>query len=85
MNLVVTVVLAKYEPLKVSDLVSSFQIDGKDATFDDITLGRVDGNDFFNMKDCAVTCGKLAAGVHTFKINFKGGPNLDCFKFTFTK
>lgn len=85
MNLVVTVVLAKYEPIKVSDLVSSFQIDGKDATFDDITLGRVDGNDFFNMKECAVTCGKLAAGVHTFKINFKGGPNLDCFKFTFTK
>lgn len=85
MNLTVTMVLAKYEAVKVSSLISSITIDGNEATYDDITLGRTDGNDWFNMKDCNITCGKLAAGVHSFRVNFKGGPNLDCFKFVFSK
>ncbi len=81
----VKAVMAKFEAVKVSDLISSFKIDGTVATFDDLTLGGAEGNQWFNFKECNVTCGTLAAGKHTFRIDFKGGPNLDCFKFVFTK
>ncbi len=83
MNLTVTTVIAKYEAVPASSLVS-FKFDGTDMIFDDVTLGKTDGNDYFNFKDVVVNCGKVAAGNHTFRINLNGG-NVDCFKFNFTK
>lgn len=85
MNLVVNMNAAKYEAVKVSEIVSSFEIDGTTATYDDITLGKTDGNDWFNFKAIPVTCGKLSAGKHRFRVNFKAGPNLDSFDFVLTK
>ncbi len=85
MTLSVTTVMAKYEPVTASALVS-FALDGATLTFDDVALGKKeDGtNDWFNFKDVVVDCGTVAAGRHTFRINLTGG-NIDCFKFNFTK
>ena len=83
LKLSVTTVIAKYEAVPASQLVN-FALDGDAKTFTDVTLGRTDGNDWFNFKDVVVDCGTLTAGSHTFRINLTGG-NIDCFKFTFTK
>ncbi len=83
LKLSVTTVIAKYESVPASQLVN-FALDGDAKTFTDVTLGRTDGNDWFNFKDVVVDCGTLTAGSHTFRINLTGG-NIDCFKFTFTK
>ena len=77
--------LAKYEPTKVSQYIDKVEVDGNAVTFEDIDLGRTDGNDWFNFKEVKVTCGKIKAGAHTFKVTFKAGCNVDCFDFKFTK
>lgn len=77
--------LAKYEPSKVSQFIDKVEVDGNTVTFEDIDLGRTDGNDFFNFKEVKVTCGTIKAGAHTFKVTFKAGCNVDCFDFKFTK
>ena len=83
LKLSVTTVIAKYESVSASSLVS-FVLDDDTKTFTDVTLGRTDGNDWFNFKDVVVDCGTISAGSHTFRINLNGG-NIDCFKFAFTK
>ncbi len=85
MTLSVTTVIAKYEAIPASSLVS-FSLDGATIAFDDVTLGKKeDGtNDWYNMKDVVANCGSIAAGRHVFRINLNGG-NVDCFKFNFTK
>ena len=85
MTLSVTTVIAKYEAVPASSLVS-FSLDGTTIAFDDVTLGKKeDGtNDWFNMKDVVADCGSIASGRHIFRINLNGG-NVDCFKFNFTK
>lgn len=85
MDLTVTFKIAKYESLKVSNLIESFTLDGEVIEYEDIVLGRTDGNDWYNFKDVVINCGKISTGFHEFRINIKSGGNIDCTDFTFTK
>lgn len=85
MTLKAVLKIAKYEALKASELIASVELDGQVVKFEDITLGKTNGNDWYNYKDVNVECGTLKAGIHKVTINLKGGPNIDCFDFTFTK
>lgn len=85
MSLSAVLKIAKYEAVKASDMIDTIVLDGQVINFEDVQLGRVNGNDFFNFKDVKVDCGLVTKGVHEFTINLKAGPNIDCFDFTFTK
>lgn len=85
-DLNVTGAFSKYEAYKLSDpqLGFKFKLDDTEVPFDDITLGRAEdgSNDWYNWKNSTIKCGKVEAGVHTFKIELKGG-NIDYFTFNF--
>lgn len=85
-TLSVTGAFAKYEEVNLSDFLK-FTIDGKEATFEDIVLGRVEdgSNDWFNWKTTTISCGSLEAGSHAFIITFLNGLNVDYLDFVFSK
>jgi hypothetical protein len=85
-TLSVTGAFAKYEEVNLSDFLK-FTIDGKEATFEDIVLGRVEdgSNDWFNWKTTTISCGSLEAGSHAFIITFINGLNVDYLDFVFSK
>lgn len=85
MNLDVVLKVAKYEPFKASQLIDNLTLDGQIVNFEDAQLGQTEGNQFYNYKDVKASCGLVKAGIHEFTINLKGGPNIDCFDFTFSK
>lgn len=82
----VTGAFAKYEAVNLSDFLK-FTIDGKEASFEDIVLGRVEdgSNDWFNWKTTTISCGSLEAGSHAFIITFINGLNVDYLDFVFSK
>jgi len=82
----VTGAFAKYEEVNLNEFMK-FTIDGKDTTFENIVLGRVEdgSNDWFNWKTTTISCGSLEAGSHAFIITFLNGLNVDYLDFVFSK
>jgi len=81
-----TLGLAKYEAVAVGDNYTLY-LDGNQIAFTDptFTLGRTDGNDWFNWKEVAVSSQTLTEGTHTFKLDLsKLAVSIDYFDFTFT-
>ena len=83
-DLEVVSTVCKYEAIQTGGAYD-IKIDGEHVDNDNITLGRVDGNDFYNFKDSKTNVSKLSAGIHTISFNILSAVNVDKISFKFTE
>ena len=75
--------VCKYEAIQTGGAYD-IKVDGEHFDNDNITLGRVDGNDWYNFKDSKTNVGKLTAGIHTISFNILSAVNVDKISFKFS-
>ncbi|MBQ9265499.1 MAG: bacterial Ig-like domain-containing protein [Bacilli bacterium] len=76
--------VCKYEAIQTGGAYD-IKIDGEHVDNDNITLGRTDGNDWYNFKDSKTNVSKLSAGIHTISFNILSAVNVDKISFKFTE
>jgi len=75
--------VCKYEAFQTGNRYE-IKVDDVHYDNDNITLGRTDGNDWYNFKDSKTEVGNLAAGEHTIAFNILDSINVDKITFKFT-